>query len=99
MLAAAAQVVGEVGYGGMSVARVTDRAGVSRRTFYEQFEDREDCFLALFEEALERAGRVARAGATAAVAAEGASMARAGPGGPVGAAGARRGRAGRSARC
>jgi AcrR family transcriptional regulator/DNA-binding MarR family transcriptional regulator len=63
MLAAAAQVVGEVGYGGMSVARVTDRAGVSRRTFYEQFEDREDCFLALFDEALERAGSVACAAA------------------------------------
>jgi AcrR family transcriptional regulator len=60
MLAAAGQVVGEVGYGGMSVARVTDRAGVSRRTFYEQFEDREACFLALFDEALERAGKVAR---------------------------------------
>ncbi len=60
MLGAAAQIVGEVGYGGMSVARVTSRAGVSRRTFYEQFEDREGCFLALFEQALERASRVAR---------------------------------------
>ena len=60
ILGAAVGVVGEVGYGGMSVARVTDRAGVSRRTFYEQFEDREGCFLALFEEALERATSVAR---------------------------------------
>ena len=68
MLAAAGQVVGEVGYGGMSVARVTDRAGVSRRTFYEQFDDREDCFLALFDEALARAGKVARDAATAALA-------------------------------
>jgi AcrR family transcriptional regulator len=59
MLGAAVQVVGEVGYGGMSVARVTSRAGVSRRTFYEQFEDREGCFLALFDQALERASRVA----------------------------------------
>jgi AcrR family transcriptional regulator len=68
MLAAAGQVVGEVGYGGMSVARVTDRAGVSRRTFYEQFEDREDCFLALFDEALECAGKVARDAAATALA-------------------------------
>jgi AcrR family transcriptional regulator/DNA-binding MarR family transcriptional regulator len=39
----------------MSVARVTGRARVSRRTFYDMFEDREDCFLAVFEDALERA--------------------------------------------
>ncbi len=62
MLAAAAQVMGEGGYGAMSVARVTDRAGVSRRTFYEQFEDREDCFLALFDEALTRAGKAVSTG-------------------------------------
>ncbi len=67
MLAAAVQVVENVGYWGMSVARITDRAGVSRRTFYEQFEDREGCFLALFDEALERASEVARDASTAAV--------------------------------
>jgi AcrR family transcriptional regulator len=67
MLGAAARVVGEVGYGGMSVARITSRAGVSRRTFYEQFEDREDCFLALFDEALDRATRVARDASAAVV--------------------------------
>ncbi len=66
MLGAAARVVGEVGYGGMSVARITSRAGVSRRTFYEQFEDREDCFLALFDETLDRASKVARDAAIAA---------------------------------
>jgi len=61
MLGAAAGVVAELGYGGMSVARVTGRAGVSRRTFYELFEDREDCFLAAFEDAVARAGSVAGA--------------------------------------
>jgi AcrR family transcriptional regulator len=60
MLNAAARVLSESGYGGMSVARVTGLAGVSRKTFYDQFEDREDCFLALFEDALARASRVAR---------------------------------------
>jgi AcrR family transcriptional regulator len=59
MLTAAVDVVGELGYSGMSVARVTSRAGVSRRTFYDLFEDREDCFLAVFEEAVHRAGACA----------------------------------------
>jgi AcrR family transcriptional regulator len=57
MLNSAAQVILEHGYAQMSVARVTGRAGVSRRTFYDLFEDREDCFLAVFEEALELARR------------------------------------------
>jgi AcrR family transcriptional regulator len=59
MLTAAVDVVGESGYSGMSVARVTSRAGVSRRTFYDLFEDREDCFLAVFEEAVRRGGALA----------------------------------------
>ncbi len=65
MLGAAALVLDEVGYGGMSVARITSRASVSRRTFYDQFEDREDCFLALFDEALKRAEQVAEEAAAA----------------------------------
>jgi AcrR family transcriptional regulator len=55
MLAATVQVVGELGYEKMSVARVTARAGVSRRTFYDLFVDREACFLAAFSETVERA--------------------------------------------
>ncbi len=55
MLAATVQVVGELGYEKMSVARVTSRAGVSRRTFYDLFVDREACFLAAFGETVERA--------------------------------------------
>jgi AcrR family transcriptional regulator len=43
----------------MSVARVTSRAGVSRRTFYDMFEDREDCFLAVFNDAIARAENIA----------------------------------------
>jgi AcrR family transcriptional regulator len=54
MLNSAAAVISEHGYGQMSVARVTAGARVSRRTFYDVFEDREDCFLALFEDALAR---------------------------------------------
>jgi AcrR family transcriptional regulator len=65
MLTAAAQVVAEYGYGGMSVARVTRRAGVSRRTFYDLFEDREDCFIAVFDEAVKRASKLAVEAASA----------------------------------
>lgn len=36
------------GYGAASVARVIERAGVSRATFYEHFADREACFLAAY---------------------------------------------------
>ncbi|HEY2142383.1 MAG TPA: TetR/AcrR family transcriptional regulator [Solirubrobacteraceae bacterium] len=60
ILSAAVDVVGEDGYWGMSVARVTGRAGVSRRTFYDVFTDREDCFLAVFQETAERASVIAR---------------------------------------
>jgi AcrR family transcriptional regulator len=59
LLSAAREVVGELGYPGMSVSRVTARAGVSRRTFYDLFEDREDCFLAVFQEAVAHAGALA----------------------------------------
>jgi AcrR family transcriptional regulator len=45
------------GYGGVSVARVVKQAGVSRATFYEHFDDKEDCFLVAFRDL---AGRVAR---------------------------------------
>lgn len=46
MLAAALEAVEEVGYGRMTVAQVISRAKVSRKTFYDVFADREDCFLA-----------------------------------------------------
>lgn len=36
------------GYSGTSVARVVKQAGMSRATFYEHFEDRDDCFRAAF---------------------------------------------------
>ena len=45
----------EHGAGGVSVAHVVARSGVSRRTFYELFNDREDCFLAAFDIAVARA--------------------------------------------
>lgn len=49
MLDAMANVVAEKGYAATRVADVTEYAGVSRKTFYEQFADKEDCFLAAFD--------------------------------------------------
>ncbi len=57
MIAALVEVAGERGVGGVTVAHVVARSGVSRRTFYELFDDREDCFLAGFDEAVERGAR------------------------------------------
>lgn len=51
MMLALADVVGEKGYVPTSVADVIKRAGVSRQTFYEQFSDKLDCFLATFDAA------------------------------------------------
>src|ERR1700728_1783440 len=39
------------GFGASSVERVARRAGVSRRTFYEQFADREDAYLQTYDAA------------------------------------------------
>jgi AcrR family transcriptional regulator len=55
MLAALIEVAGERGAAGVTVTQVVARSGVSRRTFYELFEDREECFLAAFDLAVERA--------------------------------------------
>jgi AcrR family transcriptional regulator/DNA-binding MarR family transcriptional regulator len=58
ILAAMAEVASERGVGAATVAHVVARAGVSRRTFYDLFEDREECFLAAFELALAQATAV-----------------------------------------
>ena len=51
LLTATFALVGERGYEGVSARSVSERAGVSNRTFYECFSDREDCFLAAFNHA------------------------------------------------
>jgi AcrR family transcriptional regulator/DNA-binding MarR family transcriptional regulator len=58
VLSAMVDVVAEHGVGGATVAHVVGRAGVSRRTFYELFADREECFLAAFDQAVHRAAGV-----------------------------------------
>ena len=49
MIEAVTEVSAEVGYPETTVARIIERAGVSRSTFYAQFSDRRDCMLAAFE--------------------------------------------------
>jgi len=44
-----ASTVARRGYAATPVAEVLRAAGVSRRTFYEQFADKEDCFLAAYD--------------------------------------------------
>jgi AcrR family transcriptional regulator len=54
MVTAMVDVTRERGVGVVTVAHVVARSGVSRRTFYELFEDRDACFLAAFDETVER---------------------------------------------
>jgi AcrR family transcriptional regulator len=43
------EAVAEHGYNATTIASITAAAKISRRTFYEYFEGKEDCFLAAFE--------------------------------------------------
>ncbi len=49
LLAAAVRTVEELGYANATVAHITHRARVSRRTFYELFANREECLIAALE--------------------------------------------------
>ncbi|SKG70683.1 TetR family transcriptional regulator [Mycobacteroides abscessus subsp. bolletii] len=42
-------IVSEKGYTATTVADVIERAGISRKTFYEQFVNKEDCFVSAFD--------------------------------------------------
>lgn len=56
IVGAIGELVRERGGAAVTVADVVARSGISRRTFYEHFEDREACFLAAFDRALASAG-------------------------------------------
>lgn len=55
LIAATAQVACEDGAANVTVGRIVERAGVSRRTFYEIFNDSSDCLFAALTDALEQA--------------------------------------------
>jgi AcrR family transcriptional regulator len=44
-----AEAVAEHSYGATTIAHVVSHAGVSRKTFYEHFRDKEHCFLAMYD--------------------------------------------------
>ena len=56
ILQAMVEVAAEHGFEHTTVALLTGRAGVSTRTFYEEFDGLQECFLAVLDLALERAG-------------------------------------------
>jgi AcrR family transcriptional regulator len=49
LLAALASCVAEHGYNATTIGQITSAAAVSRRTFYEHFDGKEECFLAAYE--------------------------------------------------
>jgi AcrR family transcriptional regulator len=57
LLDATVSVVDELGWSSVTVADIASRARVSRRTFYDLFSNREDCLLAMLNDAV---GRVER---------------------------------------
>jgi AcrR family transcriptional regulator len=53
LMRAMAKTVAEYGYQETTVRRLLGRAGLSRRTYYELFEDKEDCYLAAYDEVVD----------------------------------------------
>jgi AcrR family transcriptional regulator len=56
LIGAMIEAVSRHGYAGVTLRELVGLAGVSKSTFYEHFEDKQDCFLATFDEIVERAG-------------------------------------------
>lgn len=54
LIAALAEVLDERGYDGATVAAVSREAGVSKSDFYIHFASKDHCFLAAYDEAVER---------------------------------------------
>lgn len=54
LIAGLAEAIAEHGYAGATVAHITRSAAVSRRTFYEHFSSKEECFAVAYETVMER---------------------------------------------
>jgi AcrR family transcriptional regulator len=50
IMIAMAEVIESYGYAGSSVERVAARAGISRRTFYEQFDGKDNAYLQIYDQ-------------------------------------------------
>src|SRR6478752_5944824 len=60
------EAVGSDGYENTSVRTVLDRCGLYRQAFYDDFRDKEDCYLQAYDVAVERVERQIRAAASGA---------------------------------
>lgn len=54
LLKGMAEVVAEQGYAGATVGAVLKRVRISRETFYQHFSNKQECFLAAFDQASDR---------------------------------------------
>lgn len=54
LLAALAECLEENGYDGTTVSTIGKRAGVSKSDFYKQFESKDACFVAAYDDSVER---------------------------------------------
>lgn len=54
LLAALAECLDERGYDGTTVSMIGSRAGVSKSDFYKQFESKDACFLAAYDDSVQR---------------------------------------------
>src|ERR1700750_933600 len=53
LVEAVGRAVADKGYGAATIDDIVRGAGVSKKTFYEHFRDKEDCFLAAYESGVE----------------------------------------------
>ena len=61
LIAGLAEAVAEHGYARTTIAHIARHAAVSRRTFYEHFESKDECFAVAFETVMEELrGRIAQ---------------------------------------
>jgi AcrR family transcriptional regulator len=62
LIAGLAEAIFENGYAGTTIAHITRHAAVSRRTFYEHFASKDECFVAAYDTVMAQLGeRVGRA--------------------------------------
>ena len=54
LIAGLAEAVAENGYAGTTIAHITRHAAVSRRTFYEHFASKDECFIAAYDSVMEQ---------------------------------------------
>jgi AcrR family transcriptional regulator len=54
LIAGLAEAIAENGYSGTTIAHITRHAAVSRRTFYEHFSSKDECFVAAYDAVMEQ---------------------------------------------